>query len=168
MGLRLVGRRAGPAAPGPHDVGNLSTPEVLFGRKAVSLVLAGVGTCLFALGLADAITIPAIAARSRALDDYAGVGLVTFVSLVILLPLGFLLVSVAHHAWPEPGRARALVLGVCGVVLGLVEAGWIAVSLWNGAQVGPGILTSAASGAAVVLAAVLTIRVRDGGLYQRR
>lgn len=48
---------------GLHDVGNLSTPEFLLGRKAVSLVLAGVGSCLFVLGLADALTIPALASR---------------------------------------------------------------------------------------------------------
>jgi hypothetical protein len=127
------------------------------------VVLAGVGTCLFVLGLANALTIPALAARARALDDYAGVALVTFTSLVILLPVGFLLVSAAHHTWPEPGRARALVLGVCGLVLGLVEAGWIAVSLWNGARVDTGIMIATGSGAAVVLAAVLTLRVRDSG-----
>jgi hypothetical protein len=128
-------------------------------RRALSLIVAATASGWLLTGLAMASGIPAALARSRALDDYAGVALLTFVSIVVLLPIGFVLASIAHLTWPEPGRRRGLLLGICGISLGLVEAGWIAVNLWNQAQIESGIVTALASGAAVLAAAALDLRL---------
>ena len=132
-------------------------------RKVVALALATAGTGLLVLGLAEASGIPAADARARALDDYAGVALMTFASLVLLLPVGFLLASVAHLTWPEPGRIRGRVLGISGIALALAEAWWLVTTLSNGSGVDPGILTAAASGGLVLLAAVLDLRIAGKG-----
>ena len=118
---------------------------------------------MLVLGLAEASAIPAADARARALDDYAGVALMTFSSLVLLLPVGFLLVSVAHLTWPEPGRIRPRVLGISGIALALAAARWLVTTLSNGNGVDPGILTAAASGGLVLLAALLDLRIAGKG-----
>src|SRR6266550_7990304 len=133
----------------------LVASQLLLVRKVVALALAAAGTGLLVLGLAEASGIPAAAARARALDDYAGVALMTFASLVLLLPLGFVLVSVAHVTWPEPGRIRGRVLGISGIALAIVEAWWLVTTLSNGGGVDPGTLAAAASGGVVLLASVL-------------
>ena len=115
------------------------------------------------LGLAEASAIPAADARARALDDYAGVALMTFSSLVLLLPVGFLLVSVVHLTWPEPGRIRPRVLGISGIALAVAAAWWLVTTLSNGNGVDPGILTAAASGGLVLLAALLDLRIAGKG-----
>jgi len=79
---------------------------------------------LLVLGLAEASAIPAADARARALDDYAGVALMTFSSLVLLLPVGFLLVSVAH---PDPGPNPDGFVRECSASLG---------SLWQSLRLG--------------------------------
>ena len=132
-------------------------------RKVVALALAAAGTGLLVLGLAEASAIPAADARARALDDYAGVALMTFSSLVLLLPVGFLLVSVAHLTWPEPGRIRPRVLGISGIALAVAEAWWLVTTLSNSNGVDPGILTAAASGGLVLLAALLDLRIAGKG-----
>ena len=118
---------------------------------------------MLVLGLAEASAIPAADARARALDDYAGVALMTFSSLVLLLPVGFLLVSVAHLTWPEPGRIRPRVLGISGIALAVAAAWWLVATLSNGYGVDPGILTAAASGGLVLLAALLDLRIAGKG-----
>ena len=118
---------------------------------------------MLVLGLAEASAIPAADARARALDDYAGVALMTFSSLVLLLPVGFLFVSVAHLTWPEPGRIRPRVLGISGIALAVAEAWWLVTTLSNSNGVDPGILTAAASGGLVLLAALLDLRIAGKG-----
>ena len=141
----------------------LVASQLLLVRKVVALALATAGTGLLVLGLAEASGIPAADARARALDDYAGVALMTFASLVLLLPVGFVLASAAHLTWPEPGRIRARMLGISGITLALVEAWWLVTTLSNGNGVDPGILTAAASGGLVLLAALLDLRIAGKG-----
>ena len=64
-----------------------------------------------------------------ATNDYAGVGLIVFSTLFLLLPLGFLIVSLGHMIRPRRGNLSLLPVLALGTAVVLAQVAYVGRSI---------------------------------------